>query len=322
MLFCGCIEQFDVETDREAGILIINGRVTNGTGSHYVTITRTAEENRVSLPENKGRVYLVDNQGNSFEFFQEVPGTYTLPETYASIFPGVSYQVRVELDGEVYQSPMTPMNDILAEDVIDYRFEDEISINELGNEITTRWYNVYLKSQTTFIDQKQYFKWEVSEVFTIPGIFPDDPPCFLTNRLDPQRVVIGESVDGNELILDDVLVARRRIDDAFSIKHYTLVTQLNITEQEHSYWKNVRTSIEQVGSIFDVPPARIIGNITNINNPDETVYGYLSVAAEKTVRYSIRSEDVPGTIQLKCRGFVNLPPFCYCGDGIARPPYF
>ncbi len=319
----GCIEEFAVATERESGILVINGRITNGLGPHEVTISRTTEENRVTLPEGGGRVTLVDSQGNTYEFFQETPGRFILPEGYASIFPGLSYKISVELNGSKYESTLTRLNDILSRDSIGYRFEDEVKINDIGNEVITPKYNVYLKSTTPFVDTKQYFKWEATEVFTLPRVRPDDPPCFLSRRIDPQRVVIAESVKGNELILDDVLLASKNIDDAFSIKQFTLVSQLNISEEEYTYWKNVRTSIEQVGSIFDIPPARIRGNITNVDDPAEVVYGYFSVAAEKTVRYFILREDVPRTITSLCRGaFFNRPPFCFCEGGIARPPYF
>lgn len=327
-IFCaflfGCIEPLDVETDRTAGILIINGRVTNGPGPHTVTISRTAEQNRVSIPEAGAAISLVDDQGNSFGFFQETPGTYVLPVGYASIFPGYSYRIRVELNGQTYTSPLTKMSNVLSRDSVGYRFEEEVKINTLGNEVRTPKYNVYLKSVAPFINEKQYFKWEAREVFTIPTIRPDDPPCFLTSRMDPQRVIIGESIDENELILDNVLLASKNIDDAFLIKHYTVVSQLNISEEEYIYWKNVRTSIDQVGSVFDIPPARIRGNITNVNDPNDLIYGYFSVAAEKTVRYSILREDVPVRISSLCSGrsFANRPPFCFCVGGIPRPSYF
>lgn len=320
----GCIEEFDVETEREGDILVINGRITNASDPQRVAITRTAQENRTSIPQGGAVVTLVDNQGNTFEFFQEETGIYVLPESYATIFPGLGYMLRVELDGKIYESSMTIMKETLAKDSIGYRFEDEIIFNSLGNEVITRKYNIYLKSISALVDEKHYFKWEAREVFTLPPPRPDQQPCFLTGRLDPQRVIIGESVEGNELILNNVLIASRLLNDAFSIKHYTLVSQLSISEEEYIYWQRVQTNIDQVGSIFDIPPAAISGNIKNVNDLEEEVYGYFSVAAEKQVGYSIQREDVPGSLPSICQSlsFFDRPSWCNCVGGIPRPPFF
>jgi hypothetical protein len=67
-----------------------------------------------------------------------------------------------------------------------------------------------------------------------------------------------------------------------------LVNQYSISENEYLYWDKLRNIVEQVGSIYDITPASIPGNITCVEKPDETVLGYFSVSSVKSRRIFIQ----------------------------------
>ena len=98
-LFAGCISEYELEADRSAGILVINGRITNQEGPHYVTLLRTTEKNQVAIPAlEEAEVELMDNYGNTYPFFQELPGQFILPKGSVSIYPGESTWQRILCD--------------------------------------------------------------------------------------------------------------------------------------------------------------------------------------------------------------------------------
>ena len=59
-----------------------------------------------------------------------------------------------------------------------------------------------------------------------------------------------------------------------------LSISLRMTRDAIEYWRKVNILANQVGSIFDTPPAEINGNIKNLNNQDEKVYGYFQTVNE------------------------------------------
>lgn len=319
----GCISEYELESNRTAGILAINGRITNGIGPHYVTLTRTSEKDRIAESDSGAEMELLDDQGNSYPLYQEEPGEYVLPMGSAQIFPGHAYRLRVELRGQIYETPFATMREKSAQDAIGYKLDNFIEINDFGNEIVSRVYNVYLDSQFDNIEESQYFKWEAREIYAIntkdqPGL------CYRDVQADPQRINIQEAEGGFQVLATDELIASRSFNDAFRIKYYTQVDQYSISREEYDYWKKVKVGIEQVGSILDIPPGTIRGNISNITNPEDIVYGYFSVALKSTTRFSLIRDDLPEEPFRVCvnRSIFNLPNFCKCRHGIVKPDFF
>ncbi|CAN0462373.1 unnamed protein product, partial [Ectocarpus fasciculatus] len=79
------------------------------------------------------QVLLFDDQGNSFPYFQELPGQHTIPFGAVSAFPGVAYSIRVVLaDGTTYESVPERMVGLLAKDTAYYDFTISTEINENG----------------------------------------------------------------------------------------------------------------------------------------------------------------------------------------------
>ena len=67
----------------------------------------------------------------------------------------------------------------------------------------------------------------------------------------------------------------RRLQERYSL----LVKQYSITQNAYSYWKNMEAQISEVNFLFSTQPYDIIGNIKNVNNDEEIVYGYFTVAS-------------------------------------------
>ncbi len=323
LLFQTCISEYELESNRTAGILAINGRITNGVGPHYVTLTRTSAKDRISEAESGAEMQLLDDLGNAYPLFQEEPGVYVLPKGSAHIFPGYAYRLIVELRGQVYETPFQTMRERSAEDSVSYSVEDITQINEFGNEVVTRVYNVYLDSQFENTGAPQYFKWEASEVYVI-DTKDQLEDCYRDEKIDPQRINIHEAEGGIQVLATQELIGRRPFNDAFWVKYYTVVDQYNISEEEYDYWQKVKKGIEQAGSIFDIPPGRIRGNITNVTTPEEIVYGYFSVALKTTTRFSLVRKDFPEPPERVCqnRSLFELPGFCQCRRGIIEPDFF
>ncbi len=89
------------------------------------------------------------------------------------------------------------------------------------------------------------------------------------------------------------MVVSRLVDWSFYEKHYFTLYQSAMTRDAIEYWRKVDILANQVGSIFDTPPAEINGNIKNLNNQDEKVYGYFQTVNETYHRFTLYKEDLP-----------------------------
>ncbi len=335
----GCIEPFDLSIEQQAGIVSINGRITNADEPQYVFIGSTSAENRVVNPIGGAEVALFDNFGNSWQYFEELPGTYVIPVGGVNALPGNSYHIEVVLpNGNVYTSEPEQMPSLLVKDSIYYRFNTLSEINENGIEVSQNVFEVYIDSEIPQTNEPLYLKWEIEEAWELkPTDFPDPfgvipPPCFYSSYPDPQRINLYNSLEERSGSFSGRLMAQTPVGRPFVSRYASNVYQYALTEATYTYWNNVRKNIEQTGSIFDIPPALISGNITNIEDENEIVFGHFSAAMVKTSRVIVRLEEVPFFITDDCLYNSQVfrrdyPAICldceaFTKNLILRPSYF
>ncbi|HRG10996.1 MAG TPA: DUF4249 family protein, partial [Cyclobacteriaceae bacterium] len=62
--------------------------------------------------------------------------------------------------------------------------------------------------------------------------------------------------------------------ERFYSKYSALVKQQSLTEGAYSYWKQVKKTNQDLGTIFGPLPSEVIGNIQSLSDPKERVIGY------------------------------------------------
>lgn len=335
----GCIEPFELSIEQQAGIVSINGRITNAAEAQYVFIGSTTAENRIANPIGGAEVRLYDDFGNSWQYFEELPGTYVIPVGGINVLPETSYHIEALLpNGKVYTSLPEKMPSLLVKDSIYYGFNTISEINENGLEVSTNVFEVFIDSDIPQIDEPLYIKWEIEEAWELkPTDFPDiwgeiPPPCFYSSYPDPQRINLYNSLEEKSGSFAGRLMAQTEIGVPFVTRYASNVYQYAITEATYAYWNNVRKNIDQTGSIFDIPPALIRGNIANIQDAEELVFGYFSASMVKESRVIVRLEEVPFFVEDKClfNPQTRRPDYpAICGECeafsknlILRPSYF
>lgn len=335
----GCIEPFDLSIEQQTNIISINGRITNAAEPQYVFIGSSSAENRVANPIGGAEVTLYDDFGNSWPYFEEIIGTYVIPVGSVNALPGNSYHIEVVLsNGDTYTSVPEKMPSLLVKDSIYYRFNTISEINENSIDITTDVFEVFIDSEIPQTVAPLYLKWEIEEAWELkPTDFPDPfgaipPPCFFSSYPDPQRINLYSSLEEKSGSFTGRLMAQAEIGSPFITRYASNVYQYAITEATYTYWNNVRKNIDQTGSIFDVPPALIPGNISNVADPEEVIFGYFSASMVKESRVVVRLEDIPFFVVDRClfdlqRSRNDYPAICleceaFTKNLILRPSYF
>lgn len=293
-----CIDPLDFWQETQEGQLIIYGLFTDLDDAHIVNISTTAPMGFRPKGVSDAAVYLLIDKEVKLAYDNKGKGTYELQGIKSQ--EGKSYALEVILNGQTYRSPFQEMPPIVGKDSLSF----EVAYEPFGSSLDEHVFKVFTKSELPESTSQLFVRWIVEEahywqLLWIPPGTPPPPPCFVFDVMDPSRVNLFDgTVSSNRN--PERLLAIRKIDNAFLFPYYVTVKQLSITRQAFEYWEKINIVINNKGSLFDIPPAPVIGNITNVENPDEPVLGFFEVAKSRVSRFYVTSEISPIYLQPIC----------------------
>ena len=311
LIFCfsSCIEVIDFETVRSGGQLVVDGRITAGPGPYTLKLGETASINRKTFPVEGAQVVLFDGQGQS-EFYTEIgEGVYELPGNIIQGKAGESYFISITLsNGKVYQSdPEVLPAPAGIQTVMNYDLGIEEEINSFGLELSKPVINVYVDVEFDSERTTNFFlRWDIEEVYNLnPTFFPcglcqPPPTCYISQFPSTQNFTLFEGLNIQNSQLTNQKVATQIIDFTFNEKHYFNSYMVSMSERNYTYWSQINQLTDNIGTIFDAPPAAVEGNIFNPENPEEQVLGYFEAVSIDTLRRAFSGEDVGLINRIDC----------------------
>jgi hypothetical protein len=337
-LLGSCLTPIERNSDYIGGQLVISGQISPLEEQNIITLGRTAFSVRLPEPVSGATITLMDDQGNESFYLEdpEVAGTYRLPSVTG--IPGRTYHIRVTLSGgEIYESVPEKLPVAIGEDVV-YHVMESVPYTDLDGIVAERnFINIYTTAALPAEADALYLKWHVDEVYILsPTDFPDPfgnvpPSCFISQQVDPQRVILYNGETSRATSIPDMLVSSRIVDKSFKERHYFTTYQSSLTREAYEYWRKVDVVANQVGSIFDAPPARVEGNIFNVNRNEE-VLGYFQAVNQNYKRFFLLPADFPFRMTEHCeyrpeREYRTYPTECLnClsarNSSYNRPPWF
>jgi hypothetical protein len=124
--------------------------------------------------------------------------------------------------------------------------------------------------------------------------------CWVTERSD-EILIKNTSLYNQARVSKYPILFITNKTDRLKERYSILVNQYSLNESEYNFWEKVQNITERIGSLYDITPMAITGNIRCNTNPDETVLGYFSVSAVTQKRLFVKDT------------FVGLPNFyTYC----------
>lgn len=299
-LLGGCAEVIELKNDSEGGQLVIFGRITNGGIGNSVSITRTLPEGQDPAKVSGAIVKVVDENNVEQLYTETEPGEYEPSMNQLQGQVGGIYYLVVELDGKTYTSRLQEMMPILAQDEL--RFELDVQDNITGSGVATSEdvVRIFANSTLNNLPEEFYIRWAMEESYTVFGIdlprgnFPrhTPPQCYIINELSAQDIFLVDGTEIRNVELNNREVAVRPVDFSFSTKHYFNIIQFALNAESHEYWSRLQSITNRQGSIFDVAPAAVPGNITS-SDPTEDVFGFFEASSVDTTRLLMTNNDIP-----------------------------
>jgi Domain of unknown function (DUF4249) len=296
VLLVGCIEPYmPPEIKPAEAILVIDGHIdVNSTSSIILTRSQNLNENGETVKVTGATVVLENENGSTYSLSEEGNGIYTLSPQ--AIEP-IKHRLVVKTnDKKEYASPFVEIKNSPPIDSLSWDIT-----SESGVEVSVSTHNPE--------DDNGFYRWKYEEtwIYTSPlwSTFQYDDAikdviyrtediyhCW-QSQSSTDLFIASTSRLSENVISKFQLVNIDQRDPRLRYVYSILVKQYAITEEAHSYWKELKKTTEDLGTLFSPMPSQITGNFTCITNPEEKVLGYFSMGTSTEKRIFIDSKELP-----------------------------
>ena len=306
-----CLDPFTFDTSGEESLLVVDGFLVPGGGSQQLKLSRTLDFGQKFFNPETGAEIILHSGDLSESYGEQEEGIYVLPGDVVKGIPGELYHITIELkDGSKYASSPLEMPALQIADSAFHRFEKELLFLPTGRTRESNVINVYVDTPIDRDNGDVYMRWFSDELFTFPeescGGLQQPVTCYTTIPGKAQSLILLDAQISDQSVLKNIKVATKTSFPRVEFKgiHIFSIYQSSITKASFEYWTKVQSVALQAGTVFDPPPARIPGNISNLDDPTEPVLGFFDVIAIDTARTIIRPHEFRA----------NIDPIRYCNQ--------
>lgn len=298
-----CLEPFSFQTENAGGQLVIYGKISSRSDQTRVSIGRVTEPGRPPIFINDAIVSVVDDLGAGETFIAVGRGEYVyagnkLPE------PEKRYRLIVNHNNKTYVSSFESLPADTATGRSHFKYRDDQIIDREGTIRSQPVVDVF--SDIVLPERSSFFRLVTEETFIIrPTDFPDffnsiPPDCFVTLPVESQNIILLDGRSFKSRAVTGWKGTTREIDQSFLIRHYFSVYVESLTSSSFQYWQKVQQLISQTGSLFDIPPGQLAGNIICLEDPNEQVRGLFEITNTTVHRFFVLPSDLPVFISDPC----------------------
>jgi len=289
LIISGCIETFEPDFDLDTSIIVITGIITDLQPAQ-IEITKPSARNaklRNVQRVSGATVILYDDQGNQEQLYEKKAGYY---EGISNGIVGRKYHINVQLsDNDIITSPpqlLSPspsIDNLSLEQITGSKLFGKIKVELNGLDL-----NLDMNNSDTLA---RYYKWTIGGTYKRYSALDFNhlgPACYVTlpNHF---YFALGESVSNSANLLSKNLKFINP-DGTYAEGHSVEVSQYALTKEAYDYWEKIEDQQSNVGSVFDPPPAQIVGNLTYIDD-QIPVLGFFEVSSVKKKRVFVRPTD-------------------------------
>ncbi len=259
LVILGC-SQSDLELPSGNQLLVVEGWITDQEQQHSVRITRTTAFNGLQ-PEtviDDANVTIESRIGlESINLSFDVSGVYYTPEMSGNI--GEEYRISIQLNsGETIQSEWELLNPLVEIDTLFYRsFIDQDE--ETGEDIDI-YYPVVVSAEPSAADPN-YYRYR----------------GYRHNSLlnEPEELILlsDRFVNGKDSLPNHIPEFR------YSLNEQIKVELQSINKPAYDFLTLLKNQTTSLGSSSGTSPAKLIGNLRNVTNPETTVLGYFGATS-------------------------------------------
>jgi hypothetical protein len=298
-LFCQCVQTYvSPYKAPSTGYLVVDGYLSGNSPTQY-SLSRTIPlPGDSTIPVVTGAQLQVEGTDNSvYPLTEQGSGQYGIASL--PLNTTVQYRLRISIPGgETYLSSYVPYKPTPQIDSVNWIFNQStgvtIYVNTHDPTNSTRYY------QWTYDQTYEYTSAESSEFIYLPAsdtvVFrtPAQQIFYCWKDAPLTNILTGTSAKlAQDQIYEFPLVDIPPNAQPLSVEYSILVSQYALTDSGYNFLAMMQQNTESLGSIFDVQPSEITGNIHSLSNPTEPVIGFISAGTLQQERLFISRDQLP-----------------------------
>ncbi|NOQ27527.1 MAG: DUF4249 family protein [Bacteroidales bacterium] len=305
IIILGCKDEFLLETTNYKPILVVNGMITNEANPYTITLSTSSPINTLEkYPYENCIITLYENSDKSEVLKENEPGIYVTSEGSIQGSVGNNYSISILTpEGNEY---ITEPQEMKGSVEIDSVYAELIEIEDINYIYGLPGYQFYIDTKTAS-NQESYFLWNMIETYQYRANYPlwdiinmDDITleeykelyrCWKTRNSGYIFTGKTSNLTIPKIVhqpLHFVGTDTKKLQERYSL----LLKQYSIGKESYYFWKSIEDQNSEENFLVASQPYNVIGNIKNINNPDESVFGNFTVASVTQKRIFIDAPRV------------------------------
>lgn len=256
-----------IEPDLPKGYkrLVVEGWITDEPGPYFVKLTKTKEYSftysDTASFERRAEVVIKDDVGN-YEILKEIiPGTYATDSTGIKGEIGRKYTLIIKTnEGKVYESKEEELFEVPKIDTAYFIINRSI-IDESGNPLAAGYFEFKDPEETENFYLIRNYQYSYSH----------GTSWNMRTSVDSDKLFNGKKAV--QKLFSNVNPKQVFKPDYEKIKLYSL------SKCAYEFWRMALLQTQEVANPYAPPPAPIIGNIFNINDPRDYALGNFSASS-------------------------------------------
>ena len=305
-----CITEIEPEDIGFDDLLVVEALITDKAVKHVVKLSRTVPINASGVrPESNAVVRVESTDQGTIAFFEEEPGIYRSSLPIAGKFDTQYKLLITTADGNEYESSEVEMVATPAIDAITAEFVPE-PLDTIGPALKYLGdFNFYLDSKNNQNKTKSLrYLWTETYKIRVPNPsrwkwlggnsfefrnedIPEEQEEFCYRYDSSRTIIVNKSLTSSGEVLRYPIHSFDARTRQMNIRYSLEVVQYGLSVESEKYWTGLATGAQSQGSLFDIQPGTITGNIKPLSDPNETVLGIFEVAQEGRKRVFFRASD-------------------------------
>ena len=308
LAFPQCKKPYDpVALTKGDNYLVVDGFIDtspNGVTTIILSRTKNLTDTVVNIPERNAAVSVQNQSGTTYPLHEQgSDGNYI--SNPLQLNKSDRYKIVITTaNGKQYMSDLVAARQTPAVDSISWR-QDSLGVHVFAN--------THDPSNTTRYYRWQYIQtWEYHAQLQTPWglngntIYVRDPvteQTFICYRTTPSTdVLLGTSAALSQDVISQAPLFTVGPNDTTLAQRMSIqVKQYALTPEAYLYWQIIKKNSQQLGTLFDLQPSQLEGNIHSTDNAGEPVVGFISAGTMEEKRIFISVFDLrdwqtpPGT---------------------------
>jgi hypothetical protein len=293
-----CKEEFTPKTTSfDNNILVVEGFINTGADSTTVKLSRTVilANTKVANPETGATLTIETSTNETRTLVERERGVYATPALNFGANKKYRLKIRTK-NGANYMSEFVDAITSPPIDSVNYAVKPEglqLYVNTGDPANKTRYYRWEFQETWVFYAQFNSVAIWKGGPFAVERV-PEEYIYKCWGNANSSTILLGSSVKlAKDVIhlspLTDIESSSERLTEKYSI----LVKQYALNKETYEFWESLKKNTESLGSIFDVLPSQLTGNIRNVANNAEPVIGFISAGTVQEKRIFISKEQFP-----------------------------